>query len=171
MLDHLNTLSTKTKKTRITSPLKMAFPFSHDISNDHKGGNLSPLINSLASSTLCGLSRITPLLTMTFTRVQNRLSGYDSVKIHRVQNWILQRLNLAECSYLVRGDQKGSLVWTTVVMDLQLDGLSLPLNETNRVHVVLLNSKETTKNSSLMFSQVHCSNKLLKQASIPLSSS
>ena len=80
MLDHLNTLSTKTKKTRITSPLKMAFPFSHDISNDHKGGNLSPLINSLASSTLCGLSRITPLLTMTFTRVQNRLNGLKSAE-------------------------------------------------------------------------------------------
>ena len=70
--------------------------------------NLSPLINSLTSSALRGLSRITPLLTMTFTRVQNRLSGYDSVKIQST------KLNPAKaelkCSYLVQGDQKGSLV-------------------------------------------------------------
>ena len=168
MLDHLNTLSTKTKKTRITSPLKMAFPFSHDISNDHKGGE--PLTLDKFPDFFCTPWPF-PYHTFAHHDLYPCAKPIEWFKIRRAHNWILQRLNLAECWYLVRGDQKGSLVWTTVVMDLQLDGLSLPLNETNRVHVVLLNSKETTKNSSLMFSQVHCSNKLLKQASIPLSSS
>lgn len=68
---------------------------------------------------------------MTFTRVQNQSNGLYSVQIHKLNPPKAE----PESSYLVRGYQKGSLVsaWSTVAMELQLDGLGLQLNKQFRL--------------------------------------
>ena len=160
MLDHLNTLSTKTKKTRITPPLKMAFPFSHDISNDHKGGE--PLTLDKFPDFFCTPWPF-PYHTFAHHDLYPCAKPIEWFKIRRAHNWILQRLNLNvhTWSKVIR-----RVVWSEPQSSWSFSLMASACTWTNRVHVVLLNSKETTKNSSLIVSQVHCSNKLLKLVSL-----
>lgn len=135
MLDHPNSLSTKWRRSITFPSSKDGISFQSWLirrSQLTSRENPSPFINSLASSALRGLSRIIPLLTMTFiTHVQNQSNGLNGVQIHKLNP---PRTEL-ERSHLVRGDQKGSQIssWSTVTMELQLDGLGLQLNKKFRL--------------------------------------